>query len=273
MSSGTAANARHDELPPAASMGSSGVPPRPALPTVVTGLLGAALLGVVLAAVPAGNPTFALVVFAVQILLAMSWLALLSAPSRFVGLVLAVGSALAADLLLSRDDDDVVGALAGVIALGLLAAVLAQLAAKQHRRVTEVLAAQVSTILVVCASACVVALRAAPHGYDAALATTALLTAGSLLARALTLVVPRWITAGGGAFGVLVWTTVGAVCGGVVLDTDGFLIGLATGAAAGFADLLVAAADAHRRALLLFALLPLASGAPVAYVLSRVLLG
>jgi hypothetical protein len=254
-------------------MRSSGVFVRPALPTVVSAVLGAALLGVVLAVVPIGNPAFVLVVFAVQVLLATSWLALLSAPSRLVGVVISVSAALAADLLLSRNDDDVVGALAGVIALGLIAAVLAQLAARQHRRVTELLAAHTSAILVVSSSACIVAVRGAPHGHDAAVLTMSVLALGSLLARVTGLVAPRWVSVGAATFGVLVWVAVGGLLGAAVLGPDGLVIGLATGAAAAFADLLVAAADAHRRALLLAALLPLASGAPVAYVLSRVMLG
>jgi hypothetical protein len=220
-----------------------------------------------------GNPLLVVVLLVVQALLATSWLALLTAPSRLLGVVLATGAGLAADLLLARREHDVVGALASVLAIGLVAAVFAQLVSRQHHRVTEILAAHISAILVVSASSCVIALRGTPQGRDAALLCMAVLTVGSVVMRAVALGVPGSTTVGGGTAGLLLWASVGGAVGAAVLGSEGLVIGLATGVAAAFADLLVVAADGHGRPLLLAALLPLASGAPVSYVLSRVLLG
>ena len=248
-------------------------PRRGVSPGLAAAVFGSTALGLVCACAWAAEGALLGILIPVQVLLAMSWLAVLGAGSRVPGAVLAFGTAVAADLLLTRDDDDVVGSLAGVIAIGFVVAVLYQLASRRRTRVTEVLAAHVSAVLLVSAAACIVAVRGAPQGRDAALLTTLVLAVGSAVARLLALVVPARASVGRGGVALAVWASLGAGLGAAVLGNDGTLIGLGVGVAAGFADLVVTAAQAQRRALLFAALLPLATASPVAYVLSRVLLG
>gem|GEM_PF-4563810 len=249
------------------------MPARLAQPTVVAVVVGVVLLGIVCAVVPVGNPLLAAALFAVQVLLAAAWLAFVGSPARLVGLAIAAGSALAADLLLTRDDHDVAGALAGVVALSLVTVVFAQLFAREHRNVTQIFAAHISAVLVVCATACVIALRGTSQGRDAALLCLAVLVGGSVSARFVSLSFPGAVSAGGGIIEILAWALVGGALGAAILGVEGLLIGLLTGVAAALADLFVNVADLQARGSLLPVLLPLSSAAPVSYLLSRVLLG
>lgn len=261
------------------SRGSWRVPRRVARPAPGLVSVGVAatvdlVLCIVLASAAAvGRPALAVVLWPVQMLLALGWLTLLGRCGRRAGLAVAGGAAGAADLLFLRHDPEVVGAGGAVVAVGFLAAVALQLADRNRRDVTDVLAAHASAVLLVTGAATLVALRGASSGRHAVIASVLALGVGGLVGRAIS---ARWpkpgVAPGRGVFGVVAWVGVGAAVGTVFRGGDGLLLGAAVGGAGAFADLVVAAAD-RRHALALAATLPFALGAPVAFVLAKVLNG
>lgn len=252
---------------------------RPIVPAGAASAAAPALVGVILLTVAAllsvpGRPTLIVALWPLQILLVLGWLTLLAAPARAVSLLLAAGSALAADLLLARDDVNVLGALAGVVAVTLVLTIAAQLARRDRRSVTEVIAAQSSAALLAGSVACFVALRGSDHGRRVVVVVLLALAVGGVLGRLGGVALPRpEIITGRGVGGLVLWAAVGAAVGVVVLGRDGLLIGGATALAGAFADLAVVAGGAHRHTVILAALLPLSTAAPVAYVLGRVVYG
>jgi hypothetical protein len=210
----------------------------------------------------------------VQVLLAIGWLRYLGAPAKRWGLLLATGGAVAADLLLARHGTDVLGALAGVVAIGLVVAIMFQLCWRRRTRVTEVLSAHTSAVLLMCAVACFIAVRGSHRGRDAAVAGLLAVAGGVLAGRLAAVAAPRpaFVT-GRGAVGLLAWAGVGAAIGAAVLGADGVLFGGAVALAGGIAELGVAGQGSARRGLVVGAVLPFAAAGPVAYLLCRVLFG
>lgn len=250
----------------------AGLPGSPV--ALVTGAAGAVVALLAAGAAYAGRPLLVALLVLLQLLLAAAWLAWTSTPSRLTGLLLATGAGLVADLLLARRaSGGSVGALAGVVGVSVVLGVLAQLADRRRRRVTDTLAAQTSAVLLCCTLACVMALRVGPHGRDAAVAVLIGLAAGGLLsaavASALRTASGRWPMVARAA----AWVGAGAGAGAIALGGDGALIGLAAGIAGAVAEVTVSLGAGRRPVPVLAALLPLAMGSPAAYVAGRVLLG
>lgn len=236
----------------------------------IGGVVAAALAGAALA----DRQVLAAVLVVVQSVLALAWLRLLRVPATFAGWGLASGAALAADLLLLRHRVGVLGALADVVAIALVVGIVGQLGWRRRRRVTEVVAAQVSAVLLGCGAACFIAVRGGHRGRDAALTALLALAAGAVVGRlAGTAVRQPALVPSRGLLGPLAWTAVGAAVGAAVLGVFGAYLGAATGCAGGFAEAAVAGPQRGRRSVLVGALLPVAVSGPVAYVLSRVLFG
>ena len=124
----------------------------------------AAAVGVGLAAAVAAGPLpLVAVVVVLQVVLARNVLALLDAPAAGSALLVAGGTGLAADLVVLVDDGRI-DRLSAVVGLGLVAALLAQLARRRRSRVTESLADTLVAALVAASAACLVAVSALDGG-------------------------------------------------------------------------------------------------------------
>ena len=176
----------------AATSGSApaGVRPAPARrsPLLVQGWAAAAAGALLVAAAAAGPLALVAAVVVLQLVLVRSVLALLDAPAPGAAFVVAAGTALAADVVVLVDDGRVDG-LAPVLGLGLVAALLAQLARRRRSRVTEALADTLVGALVAASAACLLALHLRERGPDLLLpalaAAAAVLLAGRLADRLL----------------------------------------------------------------------------------------
>lgn len=264
--------------------------PRPA----VLGLgAGGGLICLGLAGLATVNaPVLAVGVLLVQLILVLSFLALVDAPASGGGFLVAAGAAVVGDVVVLTSDGRVSG-LAGVIALGLVAALLHQLVRRGRTRVTESLADTLVAVVLSVSAASLIALRMSDGGREAVLVCLAA-GAGALLAGRLgDRILPRpalAIGANRGWPGLLLALGVGAcaavlVAGrdGAVAGTRGGLLGLAVAAAVSAADLSVdlgaaeltaGRRDARRVSALMPAglVLPFAALAPVAYVAGRLVL-
>lgn len=130
--------------------------------------LGHAVTPAVLAAVLAGlagwGRTPLLVgVALVQLLLVLSFLALVDAPAAVGVLLLGTAAAAASDVVVHVDDGRV-GGLAGVVALAFVGGLLQQLARRHRSRVTESLADTLVVVVLVASAACLTAAVQAPDG-------------------------------------------------------------------------------------------------------------
>lgn len=252
-------------------------------------LLGAALLSTTGRAGTVGG------LFGLQCVLGLGWLALLGSRARPAGFALAGGCALAADLLLSRNHAEVTGALAGIVAVGLLLAVAWQLVWRSRVAVTAVLTSHVSAILVASAPSYLVAVRHAPNGRDSTLVALITVAAGPILGAALTYLgsalvrllpvrfqenhVKLAFDAGvswNRTAGPAGWLLAGAAVGAAFSGGDGAALGVAAaaaGALAAQATIGWACGETTLRTAPVRFLLPLSVSAPVAYGLSRVLFG
>lgn len=249
--------------------------PRAALATAATGaVISAGVAAAIGALALPGRWPLVAGLFVAQLLLVAGWLRFLDAPAKPFGFALGGGCALAADLLLARHETDVLGGLAGVVAIGLVVAIVFQLGWRHRVRVTEVVSAQTSAVLLVSSAACFVAVRGGHRGRDATMAVLLALAAGALGGRLAGFALPRpALVPGRGLLGPIVWAGIGAAVGVAVLGADGAALGAATALAGGLAEVGVAELGSTRRGLVVGALLPIAAGGPVAYLLSRVLLG
>ncbi len=98
------------------------------------------------------------VVLALQVVLVLDLLALVDAPAAGGVFVVGVSAAVAADLAVLHDHGRL-GALAGIVALSLVAALLHQLGRRARTRVTESLADTLFVVVLVCGCACLLAVR------------------------------------------------------------------------------------------------------------------
>jgi hypothetical protein len=229
-------------------------------------------------------------VFVVQLILVLSFLALVDAPGSGGAFVVAAAAAAVADVVVLRSDGRVSG-LAGVIALGLVGSLLHQLLRRGRTRVTESLADTLVAVVLAVSASSLIALRMAGGGRDAVIVCLAA-GAGALIAgRIGDRVLPRPALAVGanrGWPGLLLALGAGAaaavaVASGPVAGARGALLGLAIAATVsagdlsvdlGAAELTAGRRDARRVSALMPAglVLPFAALAPVAYVAGRLVL-
>ena len=262
----------------------------------------AASLGVVAllaVAALAGPVPVALVVAAVQVVLVLGVLALVEAPGTEGALIVALGAALASDVLAVLDDGRL-GGLAGIAGLALVAALLHQLVRRDRTRVTESLSDTLLAVVIALALACLPALRAARDGRELTLLVLAAAGAAIVVSRLADLTLPRRVVAAGSgrtwlglllSFGAAAAAGAGltAVQAGAVTAVGGALLGFAVAAALGTGDLAVelggveirsgvtapagGAGSERRDALQAVAVvLPYALLAPVALVVGRLVL-
>jgi hypothetical protein len=278
--------------------------PRGAVPTagsrstawtlVHTAALSAAAVGLLLLGVLTGRYVLAVLLIPLQVLLLLAWLAALNASGLLWSAVVVSGSAVAADLLTATGPLGV-RRLAGVVAVSLLIAMLAQLVRRDGRvNLTTSLAATLGAVVLVAGLAVLVALRRTVAGHDAAM--TALIgTGGALvvargfdalrLLRSATVTRRRSVTGLvlAGAVAVALGWLLGAVRSSLGIG-DGIALATASAVVALAADIGLdiaragqppdPSADRARAALLpLSVLLPVCLAAPSAYVAGRVLLG
>ena len=262
--------------------------PRPAV--LLLGL-GGGLICLVLAGLATVNAdALAVGVFVVQLILVLSFLALVDAPGSGGAFVVAAVAAAMADVVVLRADGRVSG-LAGVIALGLVGSLLHQLLRRGRTRVTESLADTLVAVVLAVSASSLVALRMAGGGRDAVIVC---LTAGAgalIAGRIGDRILPRPALALGanrGWPGLLLALGAGAaaavaVAHGPVAGTRGALLGLAIAATVsagdlsvdlGAAELTAGRRDARRVSALMPAglVLPFAALAPVAFVAGRLVL-
>lgn len=198
----------------------TGSPRRP--PLVVQGLWPAALAGALALAATSGLLPLAAAVLVMQVFLVLGALALLDAPAAGGAFVVATGTTVVADVLVLLDDGRVTG-LAGAAGLGLVAALVHQLARKGRSRVTESLADTLVVVVVSLGAACLLALQQLRGGELVVLVCLAAAAAVLLAGRVGDQLAPRPVLAVG-----------------VTRGWPGLVLGLGAGVAAA---LLVAAAD------------------------------
>jgi len=206
--------------------------------------LGHAVVPAVLAAGLAGlaawdrSPLLAGVVV-LQLLLVLSFLALVDAPAAVGVLVLGTAAAVASDVVVHVDDGRV-GGLAGVVALAFVGGLLQQLTRRHRSRVTESLSDTLVVVVLVASAACLTAAVQAPDGDW--LVPAGLLGAGAaLVAGRLTQVLlpnrPSAAVAGALVVGTLVTA---ALAEGTTRER--WLLGLAVAATVALVDVVAALA-------------------------------
>ncbi len=220
--------------------------PAPRRPLWLQGLGPAAVAAVLLLLSLLGPVPVLLGVAVLQLVLALGVLVLLDAPSSGAAFGLAVVAAAAGDASVLGSDGSV-DALAGVLALSLVAALLLQIARKDRARVTESLAHTLLAVLLVAAAACLIAVRDRPGGDAALLVGLAAAGTALLVARLVDLVNSKPLLVPGasrGWAGMVLGLATGAVVAAVVAGAgdavtggQGALIGLAVTATALAADL------------------------------------
>lgn len=248
--------------------------------------LGHALTPAVLAAVlavlaGAGRTPLLVGVVALQVLLVLSFLALVDAPAAVGVLVIGTAAAAAADVVVHVDDGRV-GGLAGVVALALVAGLLQQLARRHRSRVTESLADTLVVVVLVASATCLTAAVQAPDGdwlVPAGLAGTGAALVAGRLTQVLLPLRPSLAVLLALAAGAL--TTAGLAADHATVR-DRWLLGLAVAASVALVDVVTALAagdvlegprDGRRLASLrpVTQLLPFTVVAPVLLVAARLL--
>lgn len=231
--------------------------------------LTAGLAGVLALAAYAGAVVLVLAVGLVQGLLIAGWHRSLRVPGAVGGMVVAGAASAAADVLLwLRDDPRPLTPATGVLGLTVAGAFLHQLTRRPPRHeLTASLTATISLAVLGVLTALYIAAEGTRGG--ASLVAVVALAAGAarlvdLLPLPALLRLPP---------GLLLAGAIGFLLGGVttVDARPGLLLGLAAGAAAQAAGVLVrrtGAADLYTAGAL-----PIAIGGPVAYVLGRILVG
>ena len=286
-----AAAAAVSELEPLQQVArATGPPRRPSM--LVQGLWPAALAGGLVLATTFGLFPLAVAVLAVQVFLVLGALALLDAPAAGGASIVAIATAVVADVLVLTDDGRVTG-LAGAAALGLVGSLVHQLSRKGRNRVTESLADTLVVIVVAVAAACLIALQQVEGGEHVLLISLAAAGAVLLAARIGDWLAPRPRLAVGstrGWPGLVLGLGAGVACALLVADagnelplTSAALLGLVVASTVATADLAVdlGAAelrsgwrDARRVAALrpTALLLPFAVLGPVALLAGRLVL-
>jgi hypothetical protein len=264
--------------------------PRPA---VLALGVGGAVICLALAGLALLNPeALGAGVFVVQLILVLSFLALVDAPGSVGAFWVAAAAAAASDFVVLAGDGRVSG-LAGVIGLGLIASLFHQLVRRGRTRVTESLADTLVAVVLAVSASALISLRMQSGGRDAVVVCLAA-GAGALVAGRLgDQVLPRPALALGanrGWPGLLLALGVGAAAAvaaagssGPVAGARGALLGLAIAATVsagdlcvdlGAAELTAGRRDARRVSALMPAglVLPFAALAPVAFVAGRLVL-
>jgi hypothetical protein len=255
----------------------------------VTGLTVLAAGALAVCVLAPGRVAVGVAVFASQVVLAVAWVALLGLPRAPV--LLALGGAATADVVLLVRGGAGAGALAGVLSLGLVVALVAGLIEGARSGATDALAGAVSALALVIVDASLLALHAAAGGRVAGALALACAGVAAALVR-LSAGAPGQGRRGRGlAVGPLLGLAGGAVLGlvlGAVSATvhagAGFEIGLAvcapTVAVAVLADRGVGGLPAEgpggrsaTAATAVRVLLPLALAAPAAYLAGRAVVG
>jgi hypothetical protein len=231
--------------------------------------------------------------FAVQVLLALAWLAALEARGSLGAFVIGVVAAGTADAVIAAYRDGGLRVLAAVGGVGLVVSLLQQLLRRPRPEVVAAISATTSLVLLELCAASLLALRpvVARPGYAVAAGLFGI-AAAALVARAVDVVLPRPVAVPGGSRG-LVGLVVGVVAAGaagwawaqhVRLPVPGGWIGVRIAVIAAViglvADLTVDLAgavrmgDRPRSALVpLTLLLPVVLAGPAIYVAARYLLG
>ncbi|HVE99613.1 MAG TPA: hypothetical protein VNA12_10595 [Mycobacteriales bacterium] len=253
------------------------------MPEGAVAVAAAALTG---AGAAVGRPALVGVVVIAQLGVAAGVLLLADAPAFRDSFVIAALAALAADAVAVWDDGAHVGALVGVVALGVAAAFVAELVRTDRERVVESIAATTSAVVLVVCAAHLLVVGGTSFGQQVVSVALGAVAVGVLAGRLADAVHRGPVAIPGGRRG-LVAVVVGlaaGTAGGAALGTPvdllgtgrGALLGLAVALAAMTADLAtdVAAADVDaRRALAapLAAVLPIVLAAPVVYGMARLL--
>jgi hypothetical protein len=234
--------------------------PAPRQPVLVQGALPAALALLLAGAAALGTVPLALLVLGVQVVLLLAFLALVDAPASGGAFLVALGAVVAADVAVVVFDGDI-RALAGVVALALIASLLHQLVRPTRSRVTESMADTLVVVVLGVSASCLVSLRALDGGDETV--RVALVAAGaSLLAgRVGDRLANRPMLAVGstrGWPGLLLGLGTGVAAAvlvagdggdaGVVVGTQAALLGLVCGATVAAADLTVDLGAAELRA-------------------------
>ena len=258
-------------------------------PGLLAGVVAAALAGLALL----GTAPLGVGVFAVQVVVALAWLATLDARGSSGAFLIAVAAALGCDVVVGVADTPDVGRTALVVGLAVLASLVHQLLRRPRRGVTLSIAATLSMAVFASCGASYVALRVEGGGGIADAA--ALFGAGVALAvaRLVDLAVPRpavvpesrrgivGLLVGLGAAAATGWLYGGAH-GGVLGSDHGVRMAIVTALIALLADLAVDAVlstappDEERSLAALTPLgmlLPVVLAGPAAYVAGRILLG
>jgi hypothetical protein len=243
---------------------------------------------------PATTPgLLAGIVFAVQVVVCLAWLATLDARGSTGAFAIGVAASIACDIVVGVADTPDIGRTALVVALTVLASLIHQLLRRPRRGVTLSIAATLSMAVFASCGASYVALRVEGGGGIADAA--ALFGAGVALAvaRIVDLVVPRpavvpgsrrgivGLLLGLGAAGATGWLY-GHAHGDVLGSDHGVRMAIVTALIALLADLAVDAVlstappDEERSVAALTPLgmlLPVVLSGPAAYVAGRILLG
>jgi hypothetical protein len=242
---------------------------------VQSGVVGAAVSGLLaVAALAHGRAALAAGLFLVQVLLGAGWVGLLELPGTPALLSLVVLCALAGDASLVVRGGARLGGLTAVLAATFVVGLVVQLANRHRRLPTQSLAGLASGGLIVLAAASLLGLHDGPAGRRATVVCLVAVAGACLAAR----VVPAGRAALAPLAGLVVAALVGLALGAAfpaVGKGYGTLLGLAAGGAATIAALAidpVTTGGPHaRRSGVVPALFPLASAAPAAYLLGRLL--
>ena len=163
------------------------VPPRQAprgrrparrAPMIVQGLWPALLAGGLAVATSFGLLPLAVAVLAVQVFLILGALALLDAPAAGGAFVVATGAAVAADAVVLLGQGSI-SQVSGVVGVGIVAALVHQLARRDRSRVTESLADTLVVLVVAVGASCLLAFHDMPGGE--AVLQVSLAAAGAVL--------------------------------------------------------------------------------------------
>ena len=228
-----------------------------------------ALAAALVAGAYAGEVVLLVAVLAVQGLLISRWHSALAVPGAIGGIALAAAAAIATDAtLVVRDDPEPLSPVAGILAVAMLGTIVHQLARRPDRtRLTPSLTATGTLVVLVVLSS--LFLPAGGTGAEAALVAVAALAAALPALTELAPLSPlarSAVAVAGGAlvglvFALLTDLTVGA----------GLLVGVVAAAVAAASIAFVRRVRAPR--LTTAGAMPVAVAAPVAYVLSRILVG
>jgi sulfur-carrier protein len=252
------------------------------------GLVAGALAGLALL----GTAPLAIAVFAVQVVVALAWLAVLDVRGRGGAFVIVVIAAAVMDSVVGAADEPDIGRAAGVVGVTFVVGLLFQLARRPRIGVTLSLVGIASAATFALCAASYVALRIEGGGDRALVAGLLGAGVGLLVARLADVVLPRPVVLPGsrrGVVGVVVGLGVAVLVGwayghgqDLLGGGNGLRLALVTAVLAIAADVAVDAVlnaappgdDRARSALApLGVLLPVVVCAPATYVAGRILLG